>query len=180
MHFSLLEKSGAAILLCAWLIYGSMSIGNMLVRVEPLETPAIAVATATEGGGASAAASAKAAPEVDFKTLMAQADPAAGEKVFNKCKACHDAEKGGPNKVGPNLWGVVGGPTAHKGDFSYSAGLAGKHGTWTYEDLNAFLTNPKEYIPGTKMTFAGLSKAEDRANVIAYLRSNSDNPPPLP
>ncbi len=179
MHFSLLEKSGAAILICAWLIYGSMAIGNMLVHVAPLETPAIAVAAVTKGG-AEPAAPADAGPPVDFKTLMASADPAAGEKVFGKCKSCHGVEKGGPNKVGPNLWGVVGGPTAHKDDFSYSAGLAGKHGTWTYDDLNAFLTSPKDYIPGTKMSFAGLSKAQDRANVIAYLRSNADNPPPLP
>ena len=101
--------------------------------------------------------------------------------MFGKCKACHNAEKGGANQVGPNLWNVVGAPIAHHEGFPYSAALAGKSGEkWTYDELNIYLTSPKAFAPGTKMTFAGLSKPEDRANVIAFLRTRSDSPPPLP
>ncbi|MFO1120165.1 MAG: c-type cytochrome [Rhodospirillales bacterium] len=117
----------------------------------------------------------------DVKALMASADAAAGEKVFGKCKACHNAEKGGTNQVGPNLWNVVGAPIAHHEGFPYSAALAGRSGEkWTYDELDVYLTSPKAFAPGTKMTFPGLSKPEDRANVIAYLRTRNDSPPPLP
>ena len=134
-------------------------------------------ATATAG----AAAGVGAAPAADIKTLLASADAGAGEKIFGKCKACHNADKGGANQVGPNLWNVVGAPIAHHEGFSYSPALAGKSGgKWTYEELDTYLTSPKSFAPGTKMTFPGLTKAEDRANVIAFLRSRSDTPPPLP
>jgi len=100
--------------------------------------------------------------------------------VFKKCKACHTADQGGPNRVGPNLWNVVGGPKAHAEDFSYSDAITGLGGEWTYADLDAYLTKPKDFAPGTKMTFAGLKKPKDRAAVISYLRTLSDSPKPLP
>jgi cytochrome c len=138
---------------------------------EAAQMPA---ATSERAGG-------PAAPAADLKALLASADPAAGEKVFGKCKTCHNAEKGGANQIGPNLWNIVDAPIAHHEGYSYSAALAGKSGgKWTYEELNTYLTSPKSFAPGTKMTFAGLSKPEDRANVIAFLRSRSDSPPPLP
>ena len=138
------------------------------------------MAVATKPAGAEPGG-ATAPPEADLGTLLAAATPAEGEKVFNKCKACHTIEQGGPNKVGPNLWNVVGGPKAHMQGFAYSDALAGLHGqSWSYENLNAFLTNPKSYVPGTKMTFAGLSDAKDRAAVIRYLAANTQSPPPLP
>ena len=113
--------------------------------------------------------------------MLAAADPAAGEKVFNKCKACHNAEKGGANQVGPNLWNVVNSSIAHHDGFPYSTALAARSGEkWTYDELNVYLTSPKAFAPGTKMTFAGLSKPEDRAAVIAFLRTRNDSPPPLP
>ncbi|MCU0837907.1 MAG: cytochrome c family protein [Rhodospirillales bacterium] len=180
MHFSLLEKLGAAVLICAWTIYGANQLSGMLVNATPLEQPAIAVAAVERAAPAEAAS---AGAEVDFDTLLAQADPAKGEKVFGKCKACHGVEEGGANKVGPNLWGVVGGPKAHMKDFTYSATLAdmgAKGGKWGYEELNQFLISPKDYVAGTKMSFAGLKSAEDRANVIAFMRANTPNPPPLP
>ncbi|MBK8176472.1 MAG: cytochrome c family protein [Rhodospirillales bacterium] len=140
--------------------------------------PEAAKTAAVEAPAAPAAAPAAAA---DIKTLLASADPAAGEKVFGKCKACHNAENGGPNQVGPNLWGVVGRPIAHHEGFNYSAALSAKNGeTWTYEELNTFITSPKAFVPGTKMTFPGLPKPEDRANVIAFLRTKADSPVPLP
>jgi cytochrome c len=112
---------------------------------------------------------------------LASADPRLGEQVFKKCTACHVSAKGGPNGTGPNLWGVVGGPIGHHAPgFSYSPALSGKGGNWSFDNLFVWLKSPKDFAPGTKMTFAGLSKPEDRANVIAYLNSQSDGPLPLP
>lgn len=123
-----------------------------------------------EAGGEAATDSAAAAEEgPDFATLLASADAAAGEKVFGKCKACHKVD--GANATGPHLNGVVGRPVASVADFSYSDGMKAHGGDWTPEALEAFLTNPKGVVPGTKMSFAGLPKVEDRANVIAYLQS---------
>jgi cytochrome c len=138
-----------------------------------------------EGGAAKPAAgatqTASAAPEQPIGALLAKADPAKGQKDAAVCGACHSFDKGGPNKIGPNLWNVVGGPHAHKEDFNYSAAMKALHDkVWTYDELSAFLSGPAAHIPGTKMTFAGLRKADQRADVIAYLRTLSDNPQPLP
>lgn len=108
--------------------------------------------------------------EVDFAEVMASADAAKGEKVFSKCKACHKLEQGA-NGTGPYLYGVVGRDIGAVGDFGYSDAMAGHGGAWTPEALSAFLENPKGYVPGTKMSFAGLKKVEDRANIIAYLET---------
>jgi cytochrome c len=118
----------------------------------------------------------------DFGTVLASADIAAGEAVFAKCTQCHTADKGGPNKIGPNLYNVVGGKHAHLGDsFAYSAAMKALSGeTWDYEHLYAFLESPGKVIKGTKMAFAGLKKSDDRINVIAFLRSKSDSPLALP
>ncbi len=113
--------------------------------------------------------------------MIASADPAKGEKVAAKCKACHDLSKDAKNKVGPHLWGVIGRNHAEVSDFAYSdvmKGMAGK--PWTFEDLDKFLTKPKDYAPGTKMSFPGLPKAEDRAALLRWLRDQSDSPAPLP
>ena len=125
-------------------------------------------------------AKAEAPKEVPLATLLASANPQSGERTFRKCQACHTAVKGAGNRVGPNLYGVVGRPVASEAGFAYSTTLQGVGGDWTYEELNKFLTNPQADYPGTKMTFAGLKKPEDRANVIAYLREQSDSPVPLP
>jgi cytochrome c len=116
----------------------------------------------------------------DFAQLMAAADPAQGERDTKVCKACHNFAAGAGAKIGPDLHGVVGRKIASVPDFSYSSGLKSKEGDWTYKNLDKFLTSPRDFAPGTKMTFAGIKKAEQRAAVIAYLRSITDNPPPLP
>jgi cytochrome c len=114
--------------------------------------------------------------------LLAAADPAAGEVIFKKCAACHTPAKGGANKVGPNLWGIVGRPVAAHEGFSYSAALKGfaEGGAWDYEKLASFITAPKAYVKGTAMGFAGLKKPDERANLIAYLRTLADSPVALP
>jgi cytochrome c len=109
------------------------------------------------------------------------ADAAKGADVFKKCAACHNAEKGGPNALGPNLWGVVGDHiAAGRGGFPFSDALKAKGGTWDWDNLSEWLKSPKAFAPGTKMTFAGLSKPEDRANIMAYLNKQSDSPKPIP
>jgi len=140
---------------------------------------AIEAAEPAEGGAAAPAAEAK--PIAD---LLATANAEAGAAVFKKCQACHSGEKGGPNKVGPDLWDIVDRPVAEHEGFAYSAGMKefskGGAEKWTYDNLNHFITSPKKFVKGTAMGFAGLPKDEDRANVIAYLRTLSDSPKPLP
>ena len=117
----------------------------------------------------------------DIGTLLAAADPKAGEASAKKCASCHDFTSGGPNKAGPNLYDVVERGIASHPGFAYSEALKGKSGeTWTYENLNAWLTSPKAYAPGTKMTYAGDKDDADRANIIAYLASLSASPKPFP
>ncbi|MBV9527492.1 cytochrome c family protein, partial [Sphingomonas sp.] len=112
---------------------------------------------------------------------LAKADPAAGEKVFAKCAACHSINQGGANGIGPNLYATVGEQIGKgKAGFAFSDALSSKGGTWTFDNLNTWLTNPKAFAPGTKMTFAGLSNPQDRANVIAFLNQHGDAPLPLP
>ncbi len=115
-----------------------------------------------------------------IEQLLANADVGRGENAAKKCQACHTFNKGGRNLVGPNLWGVIGRPKASEAGFNYSAALKAKGGTWAIDDLNQFINNPRGYIPGTNMTFAGIQRGGERADVIAYLNSLSDNPAPLP
>ncbi|MEO8176396.1 MAG: cytochrome c family protein [Sphingomicrobium sp.] len=162
-----------------WVLFaGIVALGGSLVsgevfkehRPEQMGYPIEGVAVEGEGGAA-------AEKPIDFSV----ADATQGEQVFKKCAACHNADKGGANALGPNLWGMLGQPIG-KGEngFAFSEALAGKGGTWTFDTLNQWLTSPKKFAPGTKMTFAGLSKPEDRANVIAFINAHSDSPQPLP
>jgi cytochrome c len=112
---------------------------------------------------------------------LAAADPAKGADVFKKCSACHNANPGGSNALGPNVHAIMGAPLAAKPGFAYSDALKSKGGTWTWEAMDAWLKSPKNFAPGTKMTFAGLSKPEDRANLLAWLNTQGSNlplPPP--
>ncbi|PHP69091.1 cytochrome c family protein [Zhengella mangrovi] len=142
------------------------------------------VIQAAEGGAENTGGEAKDTGPEPVAPLLASADPAEGEKVFKKCAACHTVDKGGANKVGPNLWGVVGRPIASHEGFSYSGSMQefsqGQSLVWDYDHLNHFLAAPKKYISGTAMGFAGLKKVEDRANLLAWLRTQEDTPYPLP
>ncbi|MCB1486488.1 MAG: cytochrome c family protein [Bauldia sp.] len=108
--------------------------------------------------------------------FFAHADPAKGARTFNKCKACHTIEEGGPARVGPNLWGVIGRPVASKEGYSYSTAMLAQGGTWTVDRLFVYLANPRQVVPGTAMTFVGLPKPQERADLIAYLNQNSGSP----
>ena len=149
-------------------VYHPKALEKSVIEIEGVEATATPAATA-----------APAKPE-PVSPLLAAADVDAGKKSFSKCLVCHTDDKGGANKIGPNLWGVVGAKKQHREDFQYSGALAKVGGTWSFEDLNAFITKPAAYAPGTKMTFAGDNSAKDRANIIAYLRTQSDSPVPLP
>lgn len=146
-------------------------LSNMLVSPRPLEKPVFVVAGAPEAPApAEAAAAPKLAP---IGPLLAKADAKRGQGLTKVCQVCHTFEKGGPNKIGPNLWGVAGGPIAEgHGGYSFSDALLKDKGQkWTPEELNQWLDGPQHFAPGTKMTFAGFPKAQDRADVIAYLQT---------
>lgn len=162
-------------------VVGLGILSEVLFEPEKPEKPGYAVEVAEENKEASGPAAA-AVQDPPVESLLAAADPAKGENLFRACAACHTADKGGANRVGPNLYGVLGGPKAHRSDFNYSAAMkeaAGK-GPWDYAALYAFIKNPRDYVPGTLMAFPGLKKPKDRADVIAYLRKMSDSPPALP
>jgi cytochrome c len=133
--------------------------------------------------GSGAQANTPAIPTEPLPVLLAAADAAKGQSAAKKCASCHSFEQGGPNRIGPNLYEIVEGSKARSAGFGYSAALK-ERGTkgekWGYEELNAFLINPKAYIAGTSMAFAGIASAKERADIIAYLRSLSSSPKPLP
>jgi cytochrome c len=141
-------------------------------RPEKMGYPIAGVEQEGEGG---------AAAEQPIEAYLAKADPAKGQQIFNKCMACHNADKGGANQLGPNLWGVLGLPIAEdRGGFAFSDALKKVGGSWNWDNLSKWLTSPRNFAPGTKMTFAGLSNPQDRADVIAFLNQHSDAPKPLP
>ena len=131
-----------------------------------------------EAAGPAAAPVEEAMP--DWGTVLASADAASGKTTSAKCEACHDLSSAKANKIGPALFGVVGRARASIDGFSYSSAMKAKGGDWSYDELFKFIKSPGAYIPGTKMSFAGISKTEDRINLIAFLRSNADSPAPLP
>jgi cytochrome c len=150
---------------------GLSSISSRVFHADSHEAPEVAgypIEGAEEEGG-------EAGP--DLGTLLAAADPAAGEKVFAKCVSCHTADQGGAHGIGPNVYAIIGKPIGkHAAGFAYSSALADHGGDWNYENLDKWLASPAGFAPGTKMSFAGLSKPEDRANVIAFLKSKGGGP----
>ena len=167
---------GALLFTCLCLLSLSIAAEAMFHTAAPAKPGyEVVVQEHAPAGGA-----APAVPDEPIAKLLASADVGKGEASAKKCAACHTFGKGEPNRVGPNLYGVVGRAKGTEGGFDYSAALKGKGGNWTVDDLNAFLTKPAGFAPGTKMTFAGLPRGSERADVIAYLNTKSDNPAPLP
>ncbi len=153
---------------------------EMLFAPTPVKAPGYAIAVATGDAGA---ATEVADTPPDWGTELAKADVAAGAAVSQKCASCHNFANGGPNQTGPNLWGVLGRkPGSHAG-FAYSQGMTdfgGKQAAWDYQHVYEFLSGPSAYINGTKMSFVGLKKREDRINLIAWLRQQSSSPLAIP
>jgi cytochrome c len=175
-----LNKIAASILLAGLI---AMIVGNIAdILYRPLETPEkrgfqVDISAENPAGAAPAAA-----VPVDLGALLAAANADKGKETAKKCAACHTFAKGEPNKIGPNLYGIVGNKKGHAADFAYSPGMLNFAGdkTWSYGELYQFINHPQKHVPGTKMGFAGLDKPEDIANVISFLRTLSDSPTALP
>ena len=173
-----LNKVAGAVLGTLLFAMGSGFVAELIYHPKPAGNAGYALPEPAPADSAAAPAAAKAEP---IAVRLASANAEKGQAGSKACAACHSFDKGGANKVGPNLWGVVNRPIGSHEGFSYSAVLAGKSpDPWDYDHLNQFLTSPKTYAPGTKMSFAGISKDAERADVIAYLRSLADEPAPLP
>ncbi len=173
----------AAALLTAGVIAGTCGLAAQLIyRPAHHEGENIYLFGSASESGETAEAGAQEASLQEIGPLLASADPAAGEKQFKKCAACHTVDQGGANKVGPNLWNIIDQPIGDgAGGYAFSDALSSRSSeVWTYENLNGFLADPRGWAPGTKMGFAGLKKDQQRADLIVYLRGMSDNPAPLP
>ena len=151
---------------------GLSIVGGMLFHGERPEKMGYAIEGVVEEGAGGGA------PDVAIASLLPTADAAKGAEVFKKCAACHTINQGGANGIGPNLYGTMGeGIGQGKGGFAFTDAIKGVGGTWDFDKMNAWLTSPRKFAPGTKMTFAGLGSAEDRANVILYLNQQGSNLP---
>ena len=181
MNSSYLNAAAGAFLFIAFVVMTVSIASDAIFHASAPETEGFAIAVAegtTETGGAEEESL------TPIATLLVDADAERGAAAFRKCQSCHTVEEGGANRVGPNLWKIVERPMGTADGFGYSTALSdyseGGEKSWTYEELNHFLQAPKKYMRGTSMGFAGLKKDDERADVIAYLRSLSDTPVPLP
>jgi cytochrome c len=179
-----LSKIAGAVLAALLLIFVPRTAIKIWSGRPQEPTRGYALPAPEQQAAAPAASAASAAAGFDpaaVVKMVASAKPENAQATFKKCLACHTADQASPSKAGPNLWGVVSRTKAARADFpGYSDALKGKGGEWTYADLAGFLHNPKGWLPGTKMNFAGVSDAGELADLIAYLRTLADNPPPVP
>ena len=187
MYTFTLNKIAGAVLGTLLIVIGSMIISRMIYEPHEAASEHGAEHAVADDGGASHDMADEAmdmamdaAEAISLGALIAAADADAGKKVAKKCGACHSFEEGGANKIGPNLWDIVGRPVASAADFGYSNAMAAMGGSWDFAGLEAFVADPKATVPGTKMSFAGVKKPGQRADLLAYLRSLSVAPAALP
>ena len=175
--FEINKILGAILFTCLVMLSLNIAAGAMFSPAKPAKPGYEVAVTGEPAQGAKPEAAAPAEP---IEKLLASASVEKGEQAAKKCAACHTFTKGGPNRVGPNLWGIVNRPKASEAGFAYSDAIKSKGGDWNVDDLNKFLHNPRGFAAGTKMSFAGLQRENQRADVIAYLNTLSDSPKPLP
>lgn len=178
MKYYFLNKVAMAVLLALLLFFGTKTAIDIAFQPHPPETPGYEVAGIEDD--ATGETEAPADDGAEFILALNQAEAAKGEQDIAICKACHSFEKGGPNMLGPNLYGIMGYKIAGHEGVTYSAALKEKEGDWTFEDMDEWLESPQAYAAGTTMGFAGIPDVQKRANVIAYLNENSDSPLPIP
>jgi cytochrome c len=169
----------AVLLVCASTLGGQILANEVMFKPKTPAKPGYSVAVAGSAGQQAAPAAAE--PQKSMSEVFASANAANGPAVFRQCAACHTVTKGGPNGAGPNLWGVVGRNHAGVAGFNYSAAMKAKAAEpWSLEQIYAFITNPRGALPGTTMSFAGIRSEQQRADLMAYLREQSDNPVAVP
>jgi len=174
-----MNKIIASIILAVILVLGINKITDIIFYVEKPEKSAYQVASVSTTTTTEKTSASSSSGSGEIMALLASASVADGEKVFKKCAACHSIAKGGGNKIGPALWGVLGRQAGSVSDYKYSKAMAAHGKTWSFEEMNSFLIKPKDWIKGTKMSFAGLKKAKERAAVILYMNENTNSPLPL-
>ena len=177
-----LNKIIGAVLLTALIIIGIGKITDILFHVEKPKESAYKIEglEVVSTSSSSIETETKVVEAVDIKALLAMGDLGHGEKVFKKCTACHQIASDGKNMIGPNLWSVIGRTAGSVSDYKYSKAMVAYGKEWTFEEMNSYLIKPQAYVKGTKMAFAGLRKEKDRASVILFMNSKSNNPKPLP
>ena len=175
-----MNKIIVSVVLALVLILAINKITDVIFYVEKPEKSAYQVASVTTVASTTSAEASSASSESgNIMALFASTNAAEGAKIFKKCAACHSIKEGGANKIGPALWGVLGRPAGSIPDYKYSKAMAAHGKNWSFEEMNGFLIKPRDWIKGTKMSFAGLKKAKERAAVILYMNENTNSPLPL-
>ena len=175
-----MNKIIVSIVLAIILVMGINKITDVIFYVDKPEKSAYQVATVTTVASTTSTEESAASSESgDIMALFASTNAAEGAKIFKKCAACHSITEGGANKIGPALWGVLGRPAGTVPGYKYSKAMAAHGKNWSFEEMNGFLIKPKDWIKGTKMSFAGLKNAKERAAIILYMNENTNSPLPL-
>ena len=174
-----MNKIIVSIVLAIILVFGINKIADVIFFVKKPEKPAYQITMATTSSTTSAETSSTSSETGNIIALFASTSAAEGAKVFKKCAACHSIGEGGANKIGPALWGVLGRTAGSVSDYKYSKAMTAYGKKWSFEEMNGFLIKPKEWIKGTKMSFAGLKNEKERAAVILYMNENTNSPLPL-